>query len=484
MFLPSLQTKKLSDLLRDEFFNQSVQDEFSSILVSIFSRDPVAMNIKARRYVNTFSRVTNENNNPRFNAGINGFPNMFQVDMVKKFEASKLERWADTGFQQTNQLRKDIPNFQYVYHYFNSSEIPIVNDIITAWPREDPNDSDSFSFLLREYIPGENMETFMLKCSPDVFLQIFSQIFFAVDTAYSLFGYNNSNLRYDSVIIRDLGKEYLITYEDVFVSTRYLAVITENSLFKTKSDPFGDVGRFFETCIALVNENKEKNPVLYKFFKDNFNMGSGIRTYGSYKSDIRKLLGLYEINESVPGLNCNSFPCKKKEDLEYISNEVTVNNFLDLYELNEIRSQKVDNLDIILRNSVEEINNLFREVGRLESQIWYPSMQKGPNPTDIHEIGNYRRFVLNIGEVYRIILKIRSLLQFIIDYHQIITNNTSNFPEGKDIFKEYKKRMYDIIKIHRNLRDLMVMEQTQMKQVKEKWVNLPPLPFDWRQNVD
>jgi hypothetical protein len=134
------------------------------------------------------------------------------------------------GLYGTNNLRKYIPNFVYIFGSFTCSIPVLPTEKITVGIPPNPDflkpylnkynttdfcvsDSDSVSYILYEFIEGQTLSSGLKTLSLNEFRNIILQICFSLHLAYSKCKYTNYDLHTSNVLLRELkDSKFYIKY--------------------------------------------------------------------------------------------------------------------------------------------------------------------------------------------------------------------------------------------------------------------------------
>ncbi len=203
------------------------------------------------------------------------------------------------GLYGMNKLRHILPNYMYVYGYFNCNP-PIIKGFdveTTSWCSKSAGTHES-SYLITEYIRDSvPYNEFLIDPDTSVFdiTVVLYQLFNALSLAYLYYGYTHYDLHFGNVLVRKFNRKVSIPYLDsntkvqgYFVSNYipyiidygYSRIKVGNMPFakiglekmgidSSKSFPMMDVYKFICFSGYVLHRSKPKtefNKTKYKFF--------------------------------------------------------------------------------------------------------------------------------------------------------------------------------------------------------------------------
>jgi len=151
-YLPSLNIANVAKYKENQFYNPELHNQLSHILHAITKEDPVAGNVVIKKYLNNFGTI-----DPIFDlieVGSDGINDLFILEKLREGDLLWVDSVKDIFDQMVvfNNLRKEIPNLQYTYAFFEGKELKIDMKNVVGWSKGDPK--NNFMFCLREN-PGK-----------------------------------------------------------------------------------------------------------------------------------------------------------------------------------------------------------------------------------------------------------------------------------------------------------------------------------------
>lgn len=193
------------------------------------------------------------------------------------------------GLFGTNQLRRDIPNFLYVYGGFQS-----FGPLFDSFPnkvlfRNFPEGHPVFYLLLENVSPQETLESYCSSCSATQFLEVYLQVLYALRWAHRTCDFTHYSLTPNNVLLclfssHDKSSRFSLPYETEkgreYLETDRLAILfdfrkshityqgehygyslgIDQFIFPQRSFPLHDAYQLL--CSSLAEMMKAGNPAL------------------------------------------------------------------------------------------------------------------------------------------------------------------------------------------------------------------------------
>jgi len=198
-------------------------------------------------------------------------------DMVLKSVRGSFE--ADIGMKYLNTLRSEIPNFVYYFGvarnvapFVPTGEQYIGHMLYTG----------KSSHIFMEEVEGIPLKDALSFMSIDDINAVISQLLLSIQLANKRFGFQHGDLHGDNIIVRVLNEPIDITYDDVVLTTKYIATIIDYGLSKIVIDgvtyanknaqSFNDIYRLFTVIIIALDKRKidYKQTLYYRFLVELF----------------------------------------------------------------------------------------------------------------------------------------------------------------------------------------------------------------------
>ncbi len=279
---------KLPPLLPDTFYSPDLLALTMCLVNSLFYVNPVTPGwatprMRFRHWLRLFpTRVSN-----LLSSSPKETENFFLVRLIDNEFRFIHETFI--GLFGTNQLRRDIPNFLYLYGGFQPSLS--LGDSFTKniLSRYCPGGHPGFYLLLENVSPQENLESYCSSCSATQFLEVYLQVLYALRwahrqcdfTHYSLtpnnvllclFSSHEKSFRFSLPYETEKGREYLETDRLAILFDFRKAHITyqgehygyaleiDQFIFPQRSFPLHDAYQLL--CSSLAEMMKAGNPAL------------------------------------------------------------------------------------------------------------------------------------------------------------------------------------------------------------------------------
>lgn len=147
-----------------------------------------------------------------------------------------LEHEASMTIRSLNTLRREIPNFCYVYGFIKAPKLISPSDKTTKFKHELQD-----CLVIENIVKGVTFHNFITRQGSDynVLASIFLQITYAMQMAYELVGFNHLDFHAGNIIVQTFPNEIQIRYrirgENIFLKSRYLAVIIDYGWSRTNT---------------------------------------------------------------------------------------------------------------------------------------------------------------------------------------------------------------------------------------------------------
>jgi len=370
IFLPTIRSRKLEELVRKQYYNPDVLGETSCILSSLNKSDSVySPGFKIRRYINSLKVINSGTEGVISKGTLRGSNSFLIIKSSKNVQEDVILHEAFIGMLGTNKLRKQIPNFVYIYGQFSCGKIIDDNYWCETGGR-------SVRYMIQENIEGETLAEFMKKCSKKDFLNIYLQICLSLYTANEELDYSHNDLHARNVIIKKLEKEEYIHYFVLgkTLKVTHLAVIIDLGLshikyegehfgsygrehfgtFGDKSNVLNDSYRILLNCAAGISGKRDIGFLneIYNIFNPGGDISLAVKEqrtiyytlpyisesnkklkYLIEQLDNRNRISLDYIPQSM-FLNCENSPCAKRNELTYDGSKMNISlaDIFDIYE--------------------------------------------------------------------------------------------------------------------------------------------------------
>ena len=253
--LGSLNPSVLKDFLTQEFYNHELMNDASCVISSIYyglpaSKDQlISPNVHIRHWIKNLqiNEQLSDDKIIEAHASLTNIPNdpFFTVKTARDPKYRSLTHEYFVGVFGTNQLRKYVPNFAYVFGGFNCSP-PVNNptdDQIITWCN---NSHVNVNYVLYENLkPHTTMAQYVRTCSPRDFFNKYLQVLYALHEANEKIGFTHYDLHHKNVVIRKLDTLSDIPYN------------TENGLEYIRTDGVATITNYDHAHIAIQINGEE-----------------------------------------------------------------------------------------------------------------------------------------------------------------------------------------------------------------------------------
>jgi len=208
--LHNLNSEKLKYYNVNQFFNEDALKTTMCTLNSLFYTKINDDNYHTeiiKRYINNLQKIGEETAyGYAFTADFMNADNMFVIKTPKNSKNDNLLHELIVGLYGTNKLRKDIPNFAYIYGGFKCSPMLLYNNNVESWcKRSKHSNKNDVNYILYENInPSISFYDFLETCSPDDFLNMFLQILYALNYANKTIDFTHYDTKGDNILIRTI----------------------------------------------------------------------------------------------------------------------------------------------------------------------------------------------------------------------------------------------------------------------------------------
>jgi hypothetical protein len=284
--------QKLSELVRDQFYNIDVMKTMSCLVYSLLNNE--------RDYLDHLKLIDKLESDPE--ELIILFTNFFSGKnrlLTFKYDGEDTLEEGMTGLLALNSLREKIPTFSWIYGYTKCNMPAMIDDeIITVCRKEAKFGRGDYIGLISEYIPGGmTINDWVVKPSTNIkdLLSVLLTIFVSLRYANTKFEFVHWDLHTKNVMLRPLNGEYYIKVPDmeyyVWVGSNLATIIDygfstykKNNRVFTASlrpdlgiNPYASVSSFNDAFkllngIYLLLKNEYKNA--QKFSSSNSSRGN------------------------------------------------------------------------------------------------------------------------------------------------------------------------------------------------------------------
>ncbi len=224
-----LDRNKLAALLNSKYYNPQLMNTMSCLMQSITSNNEYVEEIKS--WITDLHQIGAKSAyGAAYSAAIKKQPdgfgdrtrhqkygNLFVIKTVQNPKDNLIHE-AFVGMLGTNKLRQYIPNFSYVYSYFQCA--PVYDDKL--WCESTDN---SVSYVVYENIyPSVTFKQYILdvKNTPSDIINKYLQILYSLYYAESAIGFTHNDLHTENILIRSIEKPIYIEYLDPSDKSNYL----------------------------------------------------------------------------------------------------------------------------------------------------------------------------------------------------------------------------------------------------------------------
>jgi hypothetical protein len=249
--LGNLDSNKLKNFTKDQQSNSEVMKATSCTSQSVVYLSPIdqgdnQQNFKIKHYIKNLSQIGEKSAfGNAFTADLKNTKDFFVVKTGQDVNASNsLVHELVVGLYGTNNLRKKIPNFAYVYGGFKCSEPQINKDkTVNEWCI-----NNKFNYIMYENIDNSvSVEEFVKTCTGEEFINVYLQIVYALKTAQQEIDFTHYDLHSDNILIKSTkdNKVNVIKYDteigEQYISTKHVPIIIDygHSHIKYKNKDYG-----------------------------------------------------------------------------------------------------------------------------------------------------------------------------------------------------------------------------------------------------
>lgn len=290
--LSNLNPKEIEELITEQFYSYEVMQSLACILSSIYSQK---MTSAYYRHFITELRYLSGNTsggNVMFASLKNQSRELFVLKSPKSLsDHDDLIHEIFVGFYGTNQLRKLIPNFAYVYGYISCSLPFIKNDKVSAWC--DPN-LRNVTYAIYENIVSDISSTkYMKSITVKEFFIYLLQILYSLKIAYEAIDFTHYDLHSNNVIIKKLNGKRCIKYGDeIYIETDIVATIIDygRSHIKYNGVDFGHVDS--NSPMAEHDIKRDSSNILYDVYKHY--MAINVDIFNGNKSTFNQIKDIFK----------------------------------------------------------------------------------------------------------------------------------------------------------------------------------------------
>jgi len=351
--LRNVNSEKLKYYNVNQFFNENVLKTTMCTLNSLFYTKIDDDNYHTdiiKRYINNLEKIGEESAyGYAFTANFMNADNMFVIKTPKNSKDDNLIHELIIGLYGTNKLRKDIPNFAYIYGGFKCSPMLLTNNDnrvkLESWckqskrsKRSKQSNSNDVNYILYENInPSISFYDYLETCSTDDFLNMFVQMLYALNYANKTIDFTHYDTKGDNILIRTIDD---IRELNNFGYENYFDQLESPDDFQIKY-PDGNGGYVYITTDAIptfidyglshikTNDKLNIDIGVYDFYDKNI--------YGDKSwimSDVYSIL--IDVILTITQINLQLYPCL-----------MLIMKFFN----------KVENIDTILENSKNRTSN-------------------------------------------------------------------------------------------------------------------------------
>jgi len=439
LYLPSFSATKLKSLLVSEFFNYDLQKQLTEILNVILTDNEVGNNVRMKKYL-TFPRVQNLYNlleGFMIVCGINEVTDFFliQTTLTKTRDDIFLNGDVQKVRRQINELRKEIPNYQFFYSMTDHVALKVdVGDVIGWTERHEEFKeevvvfSENLGITLKEFIKG---------CSKEEYLQVICQAFLAFET----FQKNINN--YESsgkLFVKELPNPVDLYYKtgNVILRSKYILMIdhTGGTIISSKKNyidgtyPIIKIGAIIDSGAFNINDPVAYVPPFAKDLHIIFEQQMRNQIVGLFRKKGRKehdypdvrlnflnmIAGFSGVNFLFPYngqsySNCAVVPCVQKNALISIApNNISFGDMYDLFEYivsggiitkDDIGYEKRVDFRELTRKYKERFSNNMENAKVSLQRISIPAFFAINNPTFSQQenlITSWKRYMLELKQ--------------------------------------------------------------------------------------
>lgn len=354
-----LNRERLSKMLNDNFYDSKLQALMSCIIQSITTNNEV------RDWFAELHRIGSESAyGTAYVSGIRKTPdgfgdgtvhqhykNMFVLKTVQN-PKNNLIHEAFVGLMGTNKLRAEIPNFSYVYAYFQCA--PVFDTDL--WCNTQKN---SVSYVVYENVyPSVSFRDYIgdSKNTPDSIINKYLQIVYSLSIAEREIGFTHNDLHTENVLIRKIDKPVYLAYDTDYLLSDGIATMIDYgfSTIRYQGPNYGPVDRYvdhnspksisdaYKLLMFILFDSQDIRPDvfvkmigLYRFFNPTGDIGYAFdlefdqvrfalppsydKTINQYLDFVKRyyarLITDNPALDRVPVLDCDQFECRSTEQL-------------------------------------------------------------------------------------------------------------------------------------------------------------------------
>ena len=277
--LGNLNSQKLKYYNVNQFFNEKSLNTTMCALNSLFYTNINDDNYHTdiiKRYIHNLKKIGEESKyGYAFTADFIHANDAFVIKTPKDRKNDNLLHELIVGLYGTNKLRKDIPNFAYIYGGFKCSPMLLNNNNVESWCKRinktnKTNKSNDVNYILYENInPSILFYDYLETCSTDDFLNMFLQILYALNYANKTVDFTHYDTKGDNILIRTIDNirelqnfgynnnfdelenpyNFQIKYPDgnggfVYITTNAIPTFIDYGMSHIKTDDNIDIGLY------------------------------------------------------------------------------------------------------------------------------------------------------------------------------------------------------------------------------------------------
>jgi len=205
--LSGLRPEQFRHLLREEFYNAEMLSTLLCAVDSIYysSNSGLAYNERIREWLLRLRQIGEESvYGYAMTASLASADDAFIVKAPRTTTGDDLQHELFIGMMGTNQLRKYVPNYAYIFGGFQCSP-PLIDSQshqVEAWCN---NTRHSVNYVLYENVtPAISFNTYIRKASGTDFLNKYLQIVYALKKGEEVCDFTHYDLHDNNVLIRDI----------------------------------------------------------------------------------------------------------------------------------------------------------------------------------------------------------------------------------------------------------------------------------------
>lgn len=207
--LPSLDIKKLKDLIDVNFYDYNIMST-TSCIIRAFTNSPENIH---QLITNVHQIGTPSVYGIALDADLNNAENFFIFKFPKN---GNLNHECFVAFKATNYLRKFCPNFMYIFDTIDCS-IPVIgpDGKVINWcnKSENPNNNKMYA-ILENCLPNISFSEFCKQCSLKDFIRYYFQIVLAIREGYLKYKFTHYDMHTGNILLRKVSSnKFYIPYE-------------------------------------------------------------------------------------------------------------------------------------------------------------------------------------------------------------------------------------------------------------------------------